>query len=77
MRPSYEGKEMLPVFGQELWLMAGGYLRRRPDRATEATLRALFADLDSELAAILGDLQPTGMLDGGPAGRRQHIPQKG
>jgi hypothetical protein len=50
--------------------MAGGYLRRRPDRATESKLRALFADLDNELVAILGDLQPAGMPDGGPASRQ-------
>jgi hypothetical protein len=49
---------MLRVFGQGLWLMVGGYLRRRPDPATESTLRTLFADLDNELDAILGDLQP-------------------
>jgi hypothetical protein len=68
---------MLPMFGQERWLMVGGYLRRRPDPATEARLRALFADLDSELAAILGDLQPTGTQHGCPAGGRQHIPRNG
>jgi hypothetical protein len=44
------------VFGYGLWLMVGGYLCRPPDRATESRLRAVFADLDSELAAILGDL---------------------
>ena len=31
-----------------------GYLRRRPDPACESALRAAFAELDAELAAILG-----------------------
>jgi hypothetical protein len=44
------------VFRDGLWLMVGGYLCPPPDRATESRLRAVFADLDSELAAILGDL---------------------
>jgi hypothetical protein len=65
---------MLTVFRRELWLMVGGYLRRRPDRVTERRLRALFADLDNELAAVLGDLQPAGLPDGGRVGRRQHLP---
>jgi hypothetical protein len=32
-----------------------GHLRRRPDPEAESKLRALFAELDRELAAILGD----------------------
>jgi hypothetical protein len=32
-----------------------GYLRPRPDPAAEAVLRSAFAELDGELAAILGD----------------------
>jgi hypothetical protein len=32
-----------------------GYLRRRPDPACESALRAAFAELDAELAAILGN----------------------
>lgn len=44
------------VFVDGLWLMVGGYLRPPPDRATESRLRAAFADLDRDLAAILGDL---------------------
>jgi hypothetical protein len=36
-------------------LSVTGYLRPRPDPVAEAVLRAAFAELDSELAAILGD----------------------
>ena len=32
-----------------------GYLRRRPDPACERALRTAFAELDAELAAILGN----------------------
>jgi hypothetical protein len=32
-----------------------GYLRRRPDPRTEDALRAAFAELDANLAEILGD----------------------
>jgi hypothetical protein len=32
-----------------------GHLRRRPDPACESALRAAFAELDAELAAILGN----------------------
>jgi hypothetical protein len=35
-----------------------GHLRRRPDRAAERRLRAMFAELDEELAAVLGDRRP-------------------
>jgi hypothetical protein len=36
-------------------LTVTGYLRRRPDPAVEHALRAAFADLDRDLAGILGD----------------------
>jgi hypothetical protein len=36
-------------------LTVSGYLRRRPDPACEIALRAAFAELDAELAAILGN----------------------
>lgn len=36
-------------------LTVTGYLRRAPDPAFEASLRAAFADIDRELAGILGD----------------------
>ena len=36
-------------------LTVTGYLRPRPDPAYENTLRAAFADLDRDLAGILGD----------------------
>lgn len=35
-----------------------GYLRPRPDRAVEDALRAAFAELDRDLAALLGDRNP-------------------
>ncbi len=35
-------------------LAVGGYLRRRPDRATEARVRSAFAELDRDLDAVLG-----------------------
>ena len=35
-----------------------GYLRPRPARAAENTLRAAFAELDMDLAALLGDRNP-------------------
>jgi hypothetical protein len=35
-----------------------GYLRHRPDPAVENALRAAFADLDKDLARILGDRSP-------------------
>jgi hypothetical protein len=35
-----------------------GHLRRRPDKATERRLRAMFAELDKELTAVLGDRRP-------------------
>jgi hypothetical protein len=39
-------------------LTVTGYLRPRPDPAAEKALRAAFADLDKELAGILGDRSP-------------------
>ncbi len=36
-------------------LTVSGHLRRRPDAACESALRAAFAELDAELAAILSD----------------------
>jgi hypothetical protein len=36
-------------------LTVTGYLRPRPARAVEDALRAAFAELDSDLAALLGD----------------------
>src|ERR1700753_1198482 len=39
-------------------LTVTGYLRPRPDPALERALRTAFADLDRDLAAILGDRTP-------------------
>ena len=39
-------------------LTVTGYLRHRPDPAVENALRAAFADLDKDLARILGDRSP-------------------
>ena len=39
-------------------LTVSGHLRHRPDPACESALRAAFAELDAELAEILGDLRP-------------------
>jgi hypothetical protein len=39
-----------------------GYLRRRPDPACERALRAAFAELDAELAAILGNRDAAQLL---------------
>ena len=36
-------------------LTVTGYLRPRPDPAFENALRAVFADIDKDLAGILGD----------------------
>jgi hypothetical protein len=36
-------------------LTVSGHLRRRPDAVCESALRAAFAELDAELAAILGN----------------------
>jgi len=36
-------------------LTVSGHLRRRPDPACESALRTAFAELDAELARILGN----------------------
>lgn len=41
-------------------LTIGGHLRRSPDSATEISLRSALAELDGELAAILGDRAAAG-----------------
>jgi hypothetical protein len=43
-------------------LTVSGHLRRRPDPACESALRAAFAELDAELAAILGHRTPSHLL---------------
>jgi hypothetical protein len=43
-------------------LTVSGHLRRRPDPACESALRAAFAELDAELADILGDRVQPGVL---------------
>jgi hypothetical protein len=54
-----DGKTMLRLsFGDFLAhaaLTVSGHLRRRPDPACESALRAAFAELDAELAVILGN----------------------
>jgi hypothetical protein len=44
-------------------LTVTGYFRPRPAPALERTLRAAFADLDRDLAAILADRAPRNTLD--------------
>jgi hypothetical protein len=44
-------------------LTVTGYLRPRPAPALERALRTAFADLDRDLAAILGDRTPRNTLD--------------
>jgi hypothetical protein len=39
-------------------LTVTGYLRPRPSRSVEDALRAAFAELDRDLAALLGDRNP-------------------
>ena len=47
-----------------------GHLRRRPDPACESALRTAFAELDAELAAILGHrAEPHLLSAGGPRPR--------
>jgi hypothetical protein len=41
--------------GARAALTAGGHLRPRPDPAVEQALRKAFAELDRDLAEILGD----------------------
>ncbi|HEY3879625.1 MAG TPA: hypothetical protein VGM12_13620 [Trebonia sp.] len=36
-------------------LTVSGHFRRRPDRTAEYRLRLMFAELDKELAVVLGD----------------------
>ncbi len=43
-------------------LTVSGHLRRGPDPACESALRAAFAELDAELAEILGDRIRPGVL---------------
>ena len=43
-------------------LTVSGHLRRAPDPACESALRAAFAELDAELAEILGDRIQPGLL---------------
>jgi hypothetical protein len=50
-------REVREVF-EELALTVSGYLRPRPDPALENALRAAFADIDRDLAAILGHRRP-------------------
>jgi hypothetical protein len=47
-------------------LTVTGYLRPRPDPAVERALRTAFADLDRDLAEILGDRTPPNTLDRAP-----------
>ena len=47
-------------------LTVSGYLRHRPDPAVERAVRTAFADLDRDLAGILGDRRPEGVLDREP-----------
>jgi hypothetical protein len=44
-------------------LTVTGYLRRRPDPVVERELRAVFAELDRDLAGILGDRTPRNLLN--------------
>lgn len=48
------GKNLRDVFTQAA-LALSGYLRPRPDKALECTLRSAFTQLDKELAAVLGE----------------------
>ncbi|TVZ00111.1 hypothetical protein EAS64_39285 [Trebonia kvetii] len=49
--------------GARAALTVSGYLRPRPDPATEQALRAAFAELDGDLAEILGDRRVHGRAD--------------
>jgi hypothetical protein len=49
------GRFSLGDFLAHAALTVSGHLRRRPDPACESALRAAFAELDSELAVILGN----------------------
>ena len=55
----------LALAGASVWqrcaqamLTVTGYLRPRPARSVEDGLRAAFAELDRDLAALLGDRNP-------------------
>jgi hypothetical protein len=48
------GKNLRDLSAQ-IALSLSGYLRRRPDKALECTLRSAFTQLDKELATVLGD----------------------
>jgi hypothetical protein len=56
-----EGFSIGEFFGHAA-LTVSGHLRRRPDPACESALRAAFAELDAELAEILGDRTRPGVL---------------
>jgi hypothetical protein len=49
------GKFSIADFIAHVALTVSGHLRRRPDAACERALRAAFAELDAELAAILSN----------------------
>jgi len=49
------GRFSLGGFLAHAALTVSGHLRRRPDPACESALRTAFAELDSELALILGN----------------------
>lgn len=49
------GRFSLGDFFAHAALTVSGHLRRRPDPACESALRTAFAELDSELALILGN----------------------
>jgi len=49
--------------GARAALTVTGYLRPRPDPAAERALRAAFAELDRDLAEILGDRTVRGCPD--------------
>jgi hypothetical protein len=52
-------------------LTVTGYLRPRPDPAVEHALRTAFADLDRDLAEILGDRTSRNALDRCPSPEKQ------
>jgi hypothetical protein len=52
-------------------LTVTGYLRPRPDPAVEDALRTAFADLDQDLARILGDRTPAPHLAADRVGEKQ------
>jgi hypothetical protein len=54
LRLQFLGKSARGLCAQAA-LTLSGYLRPRPDPTCERALRAIFAELDQELAAVLGD----------------------